>query len=280
MALPECKGKPGAYVVKFDDGELEATSLVLVTDLVLVTKASKRNALVFAQDAKTGEPVAGVKLVVSDGAKILFEETTGKDGVWLKQDPAFEKAQRCVVYGSAAGGAAVTGLDLASLGQPAALSPRCFVALDRSSYRPGEVARAWALARGVKNGSYAIDEGRKVRIALQDPSGLTLRTVDATLSAFGTARADLEIPNSAGFGNYTVAVLDAASDALAALGTAAFAVEEIRTDRIRLEVTPENAVVMRGEAVKGSVKASYFSGGPAAKRNIQIDLPGSIRWRS
>ncbi len=270
LALAECGGKPGAYVVKVDDGELEATTLVLVSDLVLVTKASRRDALVFAQDAKTGDPLSGVRVVVSDGSKILFEENTGADGVLLRRDDALAGVGALVVYGSSAAGAAVSGLDLSSLGRSAVLAPKCFVVLDRSSYRPGDLVRAWVVTRGVKDGGYVVEEGRRVRLAMQDASGTAIRSADVSLGAFGTAASDLAIPASAGFGSWTVAVVDDAKKET--LGAASFAVEDVRRERIRCEVKLARSVVMRGETVEGTVQAQYFSGGPVGKRSVTLEI--------
>jgi len=273
IALAELRGKPGAYVVKVDGGELEATTLVLVSDLVLISKAGRRDALVFAQNARTGEPMPGVRVVASDGSKVLFEENTGADGVLLKRDDAIAGAGRLVLYGSSAGGAAVVGLDFSSLGAAAALTARGLLVTDRASYRPGETVRAWGVLRTVKDGSYAVEEGRKVRTVLRDAAGAELASVVGALSAFGTTKAELMIPGAAALGTWSAAILDAASGEV--LAAKSVDVEEVRRERLRVLVELDRAVVMRGETVKATIRASYFSGGPLAKRALMVQPPGA-----
>ena len=74
--------EPGAYVVVVDDQELEATTLVLVSDVALIAKSSRRELFVFSQNVKENRPEGGMKVVLSDGRKVVAEGVTGDDGVW------------------------------------------------------------------------------------------------------------------------------------------------------------------------------------------------------
>ena len=67
----------GAYVVKVDGGELEATSLVLVSDVSIVTKSSREEIFVYAQNTRTNRVAGGVDVVVTDGNKVVAEGKTG-----------------------------------------------------------------------------------------------------------------------------------------------------------------------------------------------------------
>src|SRR5262245_28813118 len=76
---------PGVYVVKVtDEKTLQATTLVLGSDLDAVVKTSQEQVLVFAQDMKTGKGREGARVLVAENGKIVLEEATGKDGVLLK----------------------------------------------------------------------------------------------------------------------------------------------------------------------------------------------------
>ena len=65
---------PGVYVVKVtDEKTLQATTLVLGSDLDAIVKASREQVLVFAQDMKTGKGRAGARVLVADGAEVVLE---------------------------------------------------------------------------------------------------------------------------------------------------------------------------------------------------------------
>ena len=75
---------PGVYVVKVTDQKhLQATTLVLASDLDAIVKTSRDQVLVFAQDMKTGKGRAKARVLVSDAGQVVLEAETGPDGVLL-----------------------------------------------------------------------------------------------------------------------------------------------------------------------------------------------------
>jgi TolA-binding protein len=76
---------PGVYVVKVTDEKyLQATTLVVGSDLDAVVKTARDQILVFAQDMKTGKGRAGARVLVARGNEVVLDATTGPDGVLLK----------------------------------------------------------------------------------------------------------------------------------------------------------------------------------------------------
>jgi alpha-2-macroglobulin len=76
---------PGVYVVKVtDEKHLQATTLVVGSDLDAVVKTSRDQILVFAQDMKTGKGRPGARVLVAQGDEVILEAKTGADGVLLK----------------------------------------------------------------------------------------------------------------------------------------------------------------------------------------------------
>ena len=65
---------PGVYVVKVtDEKTLQATTLVIGSDLDAIVKTSRDQILVFAQDMKTGRGRAGARVLVAEGGQIVLE---------------------------------------------------------------------------------------------------------------------------------------------------------------------------------------------------------------
>ena len=86
---------PGVYVVKVtDEKTLQATTLVLGSDLDAIVKTSREQVLVFAQDMKTGKGRAGARVLVADGGQIVLEAETGADGVLLARLGQAARRQR------------------------------------------------------------------------------------------------------------------------------------------------------------------------------------------
>ena len=76
---------PGVFVVKVtDEKSLQATTLVLGSDLDAIVKTSREQLLVYAQDMKTGAGRPNARILVAEGDQIVLDEKTGPDGVLLK----------------------------------------------------------------------------------------------------------------------------------------------------------------------------------------------------
>ncbi len=75
---------PGVYVVKVSDEKtLQATTMVIGSDLDAIVKTSRDQVLAFVQDMKTGKGRPGARVLVSDGQTIILDAKTGEDGVLL-----------------------------------------------------------------------------------------------------------------------------------------------------------------------------------------------------
>ncbi len=72
----------GSLAVTVSSETLEATTLVIRSDLDMIVKASHHEVFVWAENMLTGKPWPGAKLLVSDGRSILAEGVTGADGVF------------------------------------------------------------------------------------------------------------------------------------------------------------------------------------------------------
>ena len=85
IEVPFDKAKAGVCLVNVSDDNFEATTLVIRSDLDLILKSSRSEALVFVENRRTGKPAAGVKVLFSDGKKVFGSGTTEKDGVFARQ---------------------------------------------------------------------------------------------------------------------------------------------------------------------------------------------------
>jgi hypothetical protein len=78
---PQGSPKAGVMAVTLSSKTLEATTLVIQSDLDVIVKTSRDEVFVFAENMLTGKPWPGVRLLVSNGRQVLTEGTTGADGV-------------------------------------------------------------------------------------------------------------------------------------------------------------------------------------------------------
>ena len=81
-AGPAGAAKAGVMAVAVSSKTLEATTLVLQSDLDVIVKTSRDEAFVFAENMLTGKPWPKVRLLLSNGRQVFAEGLTGADGVF------------------------------------------------------------------------------------------------------------------------------------------------------------------------------------------------------
>lgn len=264
--------EPGAYVVKVDDQELEATTMVLVTDIGLIVKSSREELFVFAQDLGDETPRSGVRILVSDGQKVLHEGVTGSDGVLRYRDAALARTDAVSVLGVDASGSGAGQIDLGGLSVAEGLTPKAYLFTDRPAYRPGEAVHAKGIVRDVRAGRYElppVEEGATAR--LLSPSGRVLVSRDVRFTAFGTFALDAVLPENAEIGVWRVE-LTRGDVARRRSSTITFTVAEYELPRVQLTVEPDQKVVFRGEPIAGKVRVRHFYGEAAVGRALELTL--------
>jgi uncharacterized protein YfaS (alpha-2-macroglobulin family)/TolA-binding protein len=268
---------PGVWAVTVTADERRATTLVVSSDVEMVVKSSRREVLVFAQDAARDEPAAGVRVLVAlpdptdDGGAVLrLEELhTGDDGVARVRFEELADTSAVRVLAVRDGHFASDGLLLSGLERSAGLTPRGFVYTDRPAYRPGQRVSWRGILRSVTDGSYTFEPGSRWRVEVSDALGRVVDRSDHELSPFGTLHGALTLDAFAPRGAYTIRVQGAGQ----VVHQGSFRVEEYELQEIELGFELRRDVYYRGEDVTVVVTAAWYYGEAVAGAPLVIDLP-------
>ena len=259
---------PGAYVVKVDDQDFEATTLVLVSDLALISKASRKELFVFAQNTVLNQPVKGARIIITDGKRILAEGKTDARGSYLFRDKRVETVQQLFVLAVTREGSAASTLPFAGLRVTQGLQAKAFIYTDRGMYRPGETVQVKVILRDVDRGRYILPKQKGHVLDWLDGAGRLLASRKLEVSEYGTLAAAFEVPAQAQPGSFVLRVrrLDDGQQ----LSTTTVFVRAFSPPRVAVKVVSEQRVLLRGEKIEGYVKARYFFGGPVRERKIEV----------
>ncbi|MFH1748098.1 MAG: tetratricopeptide repeat protein, partial [Planctomycetota bacterium] len=132
-----------------DIQRIEATALLIRSDIDVIIKSSRRQVLVFAQNMRTQQPAPDVQVLISDGSKVRFEGTTGADGVWQQKSDDLKEMEQLSVFAEHDGHIAGNALVLHGLEFSSGLQPRGYVYTDRPVYRPAEAVNIRGIVREV-----------------------------------------------------------------------------------------------------------------------------------
>ena len=270
--------KPGAYLVTCSEENVssgvgyEATSFVLISDLDIILKTTKRDALVFAQNMKSGEAYSHVKFLLSDGNKIFFEGNTKEDGVFHEAIEELKNMQDIRVFAYDGAQYASSTLDIGDLYYVAGLESRGYIYTDRPAYRPGQQINLKGIIRevdeqGILQVPKVYEESRKYAVQIMSSQGSPVYQDHVELSDFGSFATDFVLSSVAPIGEYRILVN---RGKYTYSGT--FLVEEYKLEKLKLSIDTERDVYFRGETISGTIKAEYYYGEPVKEKQVSYSL--------
>ena len=273
VEIPFAGKEAGAYVVSIGDDDWESTVLVLRSDLEVVVKASRREVLAFVQDMLTGQPAAGVELLVSDGKAVAATGRTGSDGVFKTMLESLKDLGDVRVLAMRGGHAAAFNLALAGLQLSSGLTAKGYLYTDRPAYLPGETVALRGVLRDVRDGAYAVPDDANFKVRLTDPLGRLLAEQTVKLSKFGTFDAMLALPDKAATGQYTMTASQERKGQASLQFQGTFEVREFKLEKIKLTMDFPRRVWFRGEKIEATLQTTYYWGEPLANRVLRCTLP-------
>ncbi len=260
---------PGVWAVTVSSEKLEATTMVIVSDLDVIVKCSRNELFVFAENVAEKKPADGTRLLLSDGSRIFAEETTGKDGVFQKSYEELKSVSDLRVFAVRGGHAASTVNRLEGLGFAAGLSPVGHVYTDRPAYRAGELVNLKGIVRWVANDRFTFKEGEAFDLDVADARGRTVHAARIKLDHFGCFATSFLLPETVPQGTCSVHLYQPKGKQSY---SSQFEVHEAKLEQIHLEVDLPRKVYYRGEKIQGKIRLRYYYGTPLAGREVQYRL--------
>jgi len=259
----------GVMAVTVGSKTLEATTLVLQSDLDLIVKSSRDEVFVFAENMLTGKPWPEVKLLVSNGKEVFAEETTGKEGVFQKAYKELKDAGDVRVFAIVGGNVASNIVGLQGVGVARGLADKGYIYTDRPAYRAGQLVHVRGCLRHAADDAYTIEKDKKYTVEVFDSRSRLVRQEQIQLNEFGSFHAHFMLPSTSPQGDYRVLVRDE-SGKQNYQGT--FQVHQYQLEPVHLVVDTPRTVYYRGEEIEGTIRAAFYYGAPLVGREIRYQL--------
>ncbi|MGE0042628.1 MAG: alpha-2-macroglobulin [Vicinamibacterales bacterium] len=268
--------EPGIYVVEAVHDLLRAYTVVIVSDVGVVTKVSPGQLVLFAADRFSGEPRSGCEVQVLASQKEVARGETSDTGlleVALPEGPV----EDVIGVASCDGQVAATDPGAWFLGD----SPRqllAYVYTDKPIYRPGHTVHAKVVLRWRARDAIAPFDRERVELSATDVNDKVIYRQQLAVSRFGTVTASFDVPATAALGYYTLRI--ATGDEVA---TGAFEVQEYRKPEFEVRVTPAARFVVQGDELVAAIDARYYFGQPVANGRVhwvvnQQPYYSPLRW--
>ena len=261
----------GVYLVEAVRGELRAYTILMVSDLVMVTKTGNGRLVNFLADRNTGEPVRGAELfLLTRDARM---GTAGSDANGLaefKMTDAKLDDLRLVAHSGA-------NFAVNTLGSYAFDTPGehwlGYIYTDRPVYRPGHTVHFKGIVRQRGATSYIVPAGKALAVEIHDAEEKPIYRKTLTATANGTIRDDFALPVSAALGSYSI-VVQAGDDSMAG----SFEVEEYKKPEYEVRVTPTKARILQGQNAQAVIDSRYYFGEPVARAKLKYAVYRNRYW--
>lgn len=252
----------GIYVVEAVNPPLRAYTVVIISDLGLVTKSAPGQLVVYAANRLTGQPSPACQVRVLVDQKPAGSGTTAADGTFETPLPA-GRPDNLVTVARCGTEIAATDPGAFSVGQ----SPRELVAYtytDKPIYRPGHTVRFKSILRWREGGALKPLEHQPVEVSVADAQDKVLFRQRLTPDEFGSIHGEYVVPTTAPLGYYTVRV--ASGDHTA---SASFEVQEYRKPEFDVAVRPATTFALQGTTINAVVTARYYFGQAVAGASVK-----------
>jgi alpha-2-macroglobulin len=258
----EVTAQPGVYLVEAVSNLLRAYTIVIVSDLGLVTKTSPGQLLMFAANRFSGEPKAGCDVQVMANQQPLGAGQTGADGTLALTVPSVDAED---IVGIARCGDEITATDPG--GWFAHESPRellGYIYTDKPIYRPGHTVHLKAVLRWRERDAVLPFDRPNAEVAVSDTNDKVVFRQSLAADGFGAVAASFAVPTTGALGFYTVTVSSGDQEA-----TGGFEVQEYRRPEFEVILTPASRFVVQGNDAIATVQARYYFGQPVANGRVR-----------
>jgi uncharacterized protein YfaS (alpha-2-macroglobulin family) len=265
----------GVYLVEAVHGELRAYTILMVSDLVMVTKTGNGRIVNFLADRETGEPVRGAQLfLLTRDARLDTAESDANGLAELKIGDAKDANQNDLRLVARSG----PNFAVNTLASYAFETSRehwtGYIYTDRPVYRPGHTVHFKGILRQRGAAGYIVPAGKPFPVEIQDAEQKPIYRKTLTATATGAIRDDLELPASAALGSYSIEIQTGGESSM----SGSFEVEEYKKPEYEVRVTPTKARILQGENAQATIDSHYYFGEPVAGAKLKYAVYRSRYW--
>ncbi len=253
----------GIFLLEAADRDLRAYTIVVVSDIAMITKVAPGRLVTYVADRQTGAPVAETSVTALNRQQTVAQLTGNADGI-ASAPLVLKDAENIVVLARRDSDWAVESPFGFNFREEVAASWTGLIYTDRPVYRPGHPVNFKAVLRTLKGLSYLVPSGA-IDLRVQDPDGNDVfRKKAVPLSQFGTAWSNFTLRPDAALGYYSV--IAEAPNMRAVSG--GFQVEEYKKPEYEVRVAIKTPRVLEGDPIRASIDARYYFGEPVANAKV------------
>jgi uncharacterized protein YfaS (alpha-2-macroglobulin family) len=271
--------KSGVYLVEATDGHLRAYTVLIVSQMGLITKTASGQVVAYTADRKTGAPMPEAKLAVYAHGEARYHGTTDAQGMAETriaktgegESSDYENTWMLATKGDEV---AIVSSYSFSLSSDPYRDWEGYIYTDRPVYRPTHTVHFKGILRQRVNEKWAVPSLKEAQVVIEDPDSKTVYQKTLPINAMGTFHGDLDLGANAALGYYSINVQNAQGVRM----NGSFYVEEYKKPEYEVKVNPDKQRVIEGEPITATIEARYYFGEPVAGANVTYVVHAMSYW--
>lgn len=264
--IPVDLHRKGLFLVEVAYRELRAYTLLMVTDLALVSKSSPGQVLLFLVNRESGAPVEGATTVIFNRRQELARGVTDSSGVSQATFPDI-KIENAMMVAKTEQDVAATGIESFFFYDTSSTEYVGSIYTDRPVYRPTHEVNFKGILRARRGGRLSLDVPGPVTVEINDPNQKTIYRQKLNLSSFGSFNGRATLGALSALGVYGI---------VAHIGDKAvygsFEVQDYQKPEFEVAVTTDKARYLQGETIQATITARYYFGAPVANGKVKYSV--------
>ena len=257
----------GLFLAEVSYSGLRAYTLLMVTDLALVSKTAPGQVLLFVARRDSGAPVEGATAVVFNNHKELARGSTDASGVFQSTFQQI-KVDNSIMVATAGADVAATSVEPFFFFDTSATDYVGYIYTDRPVYRPTHQVDFKGIVRAKLGGKYNLDVPGPLTVEVTDANQKTIYQQKLDISPFGSFHGTLALSPLAALGVYGITAHLPGNKQL----YGSFEVQEYKKPEFEVAVSTDKARYLQGETIQGTISARYYFGAPVSGGKVKYSI--------
>jgi uncharacterized protein YfaS (alpha-2-macroglobulin family) len=264
--LPVNLHQKGLFLVEVTDGSLRAYTLLMITNLAMVSKNAPGQMLLYVVNRDLGVPVVGATTVVFNNHQEVARAATDASGIAVMKFGRI-KVQDAIMVAQSADDVAATSIQSFWFWGTSATTIAGYLYTDRPVYRPTHKVHFKGILRAREAGQYNLDLPRSITVDVTDPTQKTVYQQKLDLSPFGSFHGSLTLSPLATLGVYQITAHVGSSSVYGS-----FEVQEYKKPEFEVSVSTNKPRFLQGENIQATIEARYYFGEPVAHGKVKYSV--------
>ncbi|NJN68757.1 MAG: alpha-2-macroglobulin, partial [Chloroflexaceae bacterium] len=266
--------EPGVYLLLLerpDAPHYPDRHVLVVSPINLTLKAGERDALVWANDLQSGQPVPDLTVDFYDSSSrnLLGTATTDQDGVARVEIDRLQNRGVIAIarqpFSAAdtnwSNGVSPWDFQLPTTSDLPEMAAHIYT--DRPIYRPDQTVYFKGVLRNEDDARFSLPViSGPVEVIVMNPAREEVYHETLPVNTYGTFHGELALPESATLGSYTIQVNVNRGNEGDRMFWSEFEVAAYRAPEFQVEVKPQADEIVRGTPLRATVEVAYFFGMP------------------